>query len=41
MKFRGVSHEKDDRDKIADPRYFVLGWDNREKRRRLAEEIRG
>ena len=39
VKFRGVRHEKDDRDKIADPRYFVLGWDNREKRRRLAEEI--
>jgi uncharacterized protein YPO0396 len=39
VKFRGVRHEKDDRDKIADPRYFVLGWDNQEKRRRLAEEI--
>ncbi len=39
VKYRGVRHEKDDRDKIADPRYFVLGWDNREKRRRLAEEV--
>jgi len=40
VKYRGVRHEKDDRDKIADPRYFVLGWDNREKRRCLAEEIK-
>ena len=40
VKFRGVRHEKDDRDRIADPRYFVLGWDNREKRRCLAEEIK-
>lgn len=39
VKYRGTRHEKDDRDKIADPRYFVLGWDNREKRRRLAKEI--
>ncbi|HUG91542.1 MAG TPA: ATP-binding protein, partial [Planctomycetaceae bacterium] len=36
---RGVRHEKDDRDRAADPRHFVLGWDNRDKRRRLAEEI--
>lgn len=41
VKVRGVRHEKDDRDNVADPRRFVLGWDNREKRRRLAEEIRG
>jgi uncharacterized protein YPO0396 len=40
VKYRGVRHEKDDRDKSADPRYFVLGWDNREKRRCLAEEIK-
>ncbi len=32
-------HEKDDRDQILDPRNFVLGWDNREKKRRLAQEI--
>jgi uncharacterized protein YPO0396 len=32
-------HEKDDRDRVADPRYFVLGWDNKEKKRRLAEGI--
>lgn len=36
----GTRHEKDDRDRISDPRYFVLGWDNRQKQRRLAEEIR-
>ena len=40
VKYRGVRHEKDDRDKMADPRYFVLGWDNKEKRRFLAEEIK-
>jgi uncharacterized protein YPO0396 len=39
VKYRGVRHEKDDRDKMTDPRYFVLGWDNREKRRHLTEEI--
>lgn len=39
VKYRGVRHEKDDRDKMADPRYFVLGWDNRDKCRRLKEEI--
>jgi uncharacterized protein YPO0396 len=39
VKYRGVRHEKDDRNKTADPRYFILGWDNREKRRCLAEEI--
>lgn len=32
-------HEKDDRDQTIDPRHFVLGWDNREKKRRLAAEI--
>ena len=32
-------HEKDDRDRVTDPRYYVLGWDNREKKRRLAEAI--
>jgi uncharacterized protein YPO0396 len=40
VKSRGVRHEKNDREDVADPRRFVLGWDNREKRRRLAEEIR-
>lgn len=32
-------HEKDDRDHVIDPRNFVLGWDNREKKKRLAETI--
>jgi len=32
-------HEKDDRDQAIDPRNFVLGWDNREKKRRLSEEV--
>jgi len=39
VKWRDVRHEKDDRDRVADPRYFVLGWDNREKCRRLAAGI--
>ncbi|MCA9009865.1 MAG: hypothetical protein KDB01_08970 [Planctomycetaceae bacterium] len=32
-------HDKDDREKISDPRNFVLGWDNREKKRRIADEL--
>lgn len=32
-------HEKDDREHVADPRNFVLGWDNREKKQRIAVEI--
>ena len=40
VKVRGVRHEKDDRDRVTDPRHFVLGWDNHDKRRRLGEEIR-
>jgi uncharacterized protein YPO0396 len=32
-------HEKDDREQALDPRNFVLGWDNREKKVRLAQEI--
>ena len=39
LKIRGFRHEKDDRDRTVDPRNFILGWDNREKRRHLAEEI--
>lgn len=39
VKLRGVRHEKDDRERTQDPRHFVLGWDNREKRRFLADEI--
>lgn len=32
-------HEKDDREQASDPRNFVLGWDNREKKLRIAAEI--
>lgn len=32
-------HDKDDRDKVADPRNFVLGWDNRQKKQRIAAEL--
>lgn len=32
-------HEKDDREEVVDPRRFVLGWDNREKKRHIAAEI--
>lgn len=40
LKVRGVRHEKDDRDRVGDPRYFVLGWNNHDKKRRLVERIR-
>jgi len=39
VKVRGTRHEKDDRDDALNPRHFVLGWDNREKRRVLAAEV--
>jgi uncharacterized protein YPO0396 len=39
VKMRGLRHEKDDREHVSDPRNYVLGWDNREKCRRLAEGI--
>jgi uncharacterized protein YPO0396 len=39
LKHNGSRHEKDDRDRVADPRHYVLGWDNKEKKRRLAEAI--
>lgn len=39
IKWRSERHEKDDRERTSDPRNFVLGWDNREKRRALAEGI--
>jgi len=32
-------HDKDDRDKVMDPRNFVLGWDNRQKKQRIADEL--
>lgn len=36
VKSRGQRHEKDDREHASHPSRFVLGWDNREKRRHLA-----
>ena len=39
VKRNEVRHDKDDRDQAVDPRRFVLGWDNREKRRLLAEGL--
>lgn len=35
----GQRHEKDDRDRVANPRHFILGWNNKEKQRHLATEI--
>jgi uncharacterized protein YPO0396 len=32
-------YDKDDRETAIDPRNFVLGWDNREKKQRIAAEI--
>lgn len=40
VKRGGERHEKDDREYAADRRNFVLGWDNGEKRRALADAIR-
>lgn len=39
MKVGDDRHEKDDREQTSDPRHFVLGWDNREKKQRLAQHI--
>lgn len=39
VKSGNFRHEKDDRDEALDPRRFVLGWDNREKKRRISDEI--
>ena len=39
IKWSSERHQKDDRDRTVDPRHFVLGWDNREKKRLLAEGI--
>ena len=32
MKTGNDRHEKDDRLRTGDPRYYVLGWNNREKK---------
>ncbi len=39
VKFHAERHQKDDRARTIDPRHFVLGWDNTEKKRRIAERI--
>ena len=39
VKFNNRLHKKDDRRRTVDPRYFVLGWDNAEKRKRVAAHI--
>ena len=39
LKMGGERHEKDDRPRAVDPRNFVLGWDNREKRQVVAQRI--
>lgn len=41
VKSAHVRHDKDDREAAIDPRNFVLGWDNREKKQRIAAEIAG
>ena len=40
VKFNPERHQKDDRTRTVDPRHYVLGWDNSEKKRRIAEHIR-
>jgi uncharacterized protein YPO0396 len=40
VKIGADRHEKDDRPRAVDPRHYVLGWDNREKRRLMADNIR-
>ena len=39
VKFSKQLHKKDDRKRSVDPRYFVLGWDNTEKRKRVAKLV--
>ncbi|MGI9303126.1 MAG: ATP-binding protein [Gammaproteobacteria bacterium] len=39
IRFGTSRHEKDDRPKVSDPRFFILGWDNREKLRVLKEHL--
>ncbi len=39
VKRGGGRHEKDDRAGTADPRHFVLGWNNQDKMRCVAERI--
>ena len=39
VKINSEIHKKDDRARTIDPRHFVLGWDNTEKKRRIVERI--
>jgi uncharacterized protein YPO0396 len=40
VKFGADRHEKDDRPRAVEPRHYVLGWNNQEKRRLITEQIR-
>ncbi len=40
LKFKGDRHEKDDRSKVADPRNYVLGWDNQAKLNLLRQDYK-
>lgn len=39
IKYSRERHTKDDRPRAIDRRHYVLGWDNREKKRLLAERL--
>jgi uncharacterized protein YPO0396 len=39
IKHSATRHEKDDRRHLTDRRYFVLGWDNRQKLEKLQAEV--
>lgn len=39
VKFNSKRHQKDDREHTINPRFFVLGWDNTEKKRRIRHHI--
>lgn len=39
VKYAGDRHTKDDRPRASERRHFVLGWDNREKRRLIADRL--
>ena len=39
VKFNSRLHKKDDRRRTVDPRFFVLGWNNTEKKKRVKAHI--
>lgn len=39
VKYNAQLHKKDDRKQTVDPRHFVLGWDNTEKKKRIAQHV--